>query len=121
LHAKQNPFTAKSGRKPNTERKEMNTKHFSKLPLKKGEVIKLTRPKGRAIKVDSGQIWITQSSSAVDTFVEAGDSYFVREDGMLVAEAMTQTMLSTSCPQRIPDAKPQMTTSLVWNCKGPEK
>lgn len=72
----------------------MNSTSFARFPMKKGEVIKLPKPKGYVIKADIGQLWITQSNLHEDVFVADGQSFSVHAEGVLVAEAMTDSFMS---------------------------
>jgi hypothetical protein len=74
----------------------MDVKRFTRFPLKKGEVIKLAPRKGDVIKADSGHLWITQSNLTQDFFIVPGDLYIAREKGVLVAEALSHSLVSLS-------------------------
>lgn len=60
----------------------------------KGEVITMAKPKDCVIQVDSGRLWITQTNQNDDIFIEAGRACTPKENGFLVAEAMSNTVMS---------------------------
>jgi Protein of unknown function (DUF2917) len=72
----------------------MKTNQVTRFPLKKGEVITMTKPKDCVIQVDSGRLWITQTNQNDDVFIEAGNACTPKENGFLVAEAMSHTVMS---------------------------
>lgn len=72
-------------------------KQLSQRTLKKGEVITMSKPKDCVIQVDSGRLWITQSNQRDDIFVDAGSACIPTEMGLLVAEAMSNTVISMGC------------------------
>ncbi len=80
----------------------MSAAHFVRFPMKKGEVIKLAQPKGCTIKADSGQLWITQTNIKDDVFLAPGEVYTARQNGLLVAEAMTNSLMSMNYAKRKP-------------------
>jgi len=67
---------------------------ISKRSLIKGEVITMAKPKDCVIQVVSGRLWITQSNQRADIFVDAGSACIPKEMGLLVAEAMSNTVMS---------------------------
>lgn len=67
---------------------------ITKLSMMKGEVITMAKPKDCVIQVESGRLWITQSNQSDDIFVEAGSACVLKEMGLLVAEAMSNTVMS---------------------------
>jgi Protein of unknown function (DUF2917) len=77
----------------------MNPTRFARFPMKKGEVIKVSQPKGCTIKADSGQLWITQTDISDDFFVAAGEVYTASQDGVLIAEAMSNSFMSLTYPE----------------------
>jgi hypothetical protein len=74
----------------------MSTDRFIRIPMKKGEVFKLARPKGCVIRAVSGGLWITQSNKIEDTFVNQGEMFVANDEGVLLAEALESGVMSVS-------------------------
>ncbi len=72
----------------------MSDSRFSRFPLKKGEVISVANPAGAVIKVDRGQLWITQTNQHEDIFIAAGASYAPKQNGLVVIQAMESVLMS---------------------------
>ncbi len=72
----------------------MDSNRFARFPMTKGEVFKLTQPKGCTIKAGNGRLWITQTHHREDIFVEPGGEFVASESGLLIAEALSNTMLT---------------------------
>lgn len=62
--------------------------------MMKGEVITMAKPKDCVIHVDSGLLWVTQTNQSDDIFIDAGRDWTPKENGLLVAEAMSNTVMS---------------------------
>ena len=62
--------------------------------MMKGEVITMAKPKDCVIQVDSGRLWITQTNQSDGIFIEAGRACTPKQNGLLVAEAMSNTVMS---------------------------
>ncbi|PFH10267.1 Protein of unknown function (DUF2917) [Collimonas sp. PA-H2] len=80
----------------------MKTSQVTRFPMKKGEVITMTKPKDCVIQVDSGRLWITQTNQSDDIFIEAGSACTPKENGFLVAEAMSHTVMSMRYVKPVP-------------------
>jgi len=80
----------------------MKNSQITRFPLKKGEVITMAKPKDCVIQVDSGRLWITQTNQSDDVFIEAGNACTPKENGFLVAEAMSNTVLSMKYVKPVP-------------------
>ncbi len=72
----------------------MDSNRFARFPMTKGEVFKINRPKGCTIKAGNGRLWITQTDHPEDIFVEPGGEFVASECGVLIAEALSNTMLT---------------------------
>jgi len=64
--------------------------------MKKGEVFKLARPKGCVIRAISGGLWITQSNHIEDIFIDKGNAFVAKEEGVLLAEALEASVMSVT-------------------------
>jgi hypothetical protein len=62
--------------------------------MMKGEVITMAKPKDCVIHVASGRLWVTQTNQNDDIFIEAGSDWTPKQNGLLVAEAMSNTVMS---------------------------
>jgi len=62
--------------------------------MMKGEVITMAKPKDCVIHVDSGRLWVTQTNQSDDIFIDAGRDWTTKANGLLVAEAMSNTVMS---------------------------
>lgn len=76
----------------------MNTQSRTRFPLSKNEVITLNRPLGWSIKAHTGRLWITQSNNFGDIFLEEGQVFVAKENGVLIAEAMNHALVSFESP-----------------------
>lgn len=72
----------------------MKASQSTKFHMLKGELITLAKPKDCVIQVDSGRLWITQTNQSDDIFIEAGRACTPKVNGFLVAEAMSNTVMS---------------------------
>lgn len=72
----------------------MKTNQISKYSMMKGEVITMAKPKDCVIQVDSGRLWVTQTNQSDDIFIDAGCACTPKDNGFLVAEAMSNTVMS---------------------------
>ncbi|MEO6918187.1 MAG: DUF2917 domain-containing protein [Collimonas sp.] len=90
----------------------MDSSRFIRIPLKKGEVFKLARPKGCVIRTVSGGLWITQANQTEDTFINQGGVFVAKEEGVLLAEAMESTLMSITY-QPAPSVRPQSILAAV--------
>ena len=61
------------------------------LQLTFNEFLRLQGAKGAAIEVLDGKVWITEDGRAGDRFLEAGRSYRVSGEGLVVVGAENQT------------------------------
>lgn len=87
---------------PTRLERDMKTSQVTQFPLKKGEVITMAKPKDCVIQVDSGRLWITQTNQSADVFIEAGSTCTPKENGFLVAEAMSHTVMSMKYVKPVP-------------------
>lgn len=72
----------------------MKPSQITSFPMMKGELITIARPKDCVIQVDSGRLWITQTNQSDDIFIDAGRACSPKQNGFLVAEAMSNTVMS---------------------------
>lgn len=72
----------------------MKPSQISKFSMKKGDVISVAKPQDCVIQVDSGRLWVTQTNLNDDIFIDAGCACTTRQKGLLVAEAMSNTVMS---------------------------
>jgi len=69
------------------------------LHLRKGRVIQIeSMPTPLRIECQQGRLWITQSGTAQDTILAAGESFKPRAQGRVVIEA-----LETACVAQTPE------------------
>ena len=61
------------------------------LQLTFNEVLRMQGAQGAAIEVLDGKVWITEDGRAADRFLEAGRSYRVAGQGLVVIGAETPT------------------------------
>ncbi len=61
------------------------------LQLTFNEFLRLQGAKGAAIEVLDGKVWITEDGRRADRFLEAGRSYRVAGEGLVVVGAETKT------------------------------
>jgi uncharacterized protein YjiS (DUF1127 family) len=61
------------------------------LQLTFNEFLRLQRAKGAAIRVLDGKVWITEDGRQGDRFLEAGRSYRVAGEGLVVVGAEDKT------------------------------
>ncbi len=61
------------------------------LQLTFNEFLRLQRAKGAAIEVLDGKVWITEDGRRGDRFLEAGRSYRVAGEGLVVVGAENKT------------------------------
>jgi hypothetical protein len=57
------------------------------LRMKPNDLLKLRGARGAAIDVVAGRVWITEDGRAQDSFVDAGSSYHVGGDGLVLVGA----------------------------------
>ena len=55
--------------------------------LRKGELLRLRRAKGRTITCESGSLWITEEGIPGDVILGVGESYHFTGRGLAVIEA----------------------------------
>jgi len=64
------------------------------LQLTFNEFLRLQGAKGAAIQVLDGKVWITEDGRQGDRFIEAGRSYRVAGEGLVVVGAENQTRVA---------------------------
>lgn len=77
----------------------MDSRNVTRFPMTQGEVIRLNRPQGWAIKAHTGRIWITQTNQSEDIFLDAGNVFVAQDGGVLIAEAMNNALVSLTGPK----------------------
>ncbi len=82
----------------------MDSQRVTRFPMSKGEIIRINQPAGWSIKAHTGRFWITQSNHHEDIFLDAGNVFVAKSDGILIAEAMNHALLSLTGPNptRVP-------------------
>ena len=63
------------------------------VSLEEGEFLRLARPQGTQLMVESGKLWITQPSRNEDVWLQDGDSTQLQEPGPALVEAIRMTRL----------------------------
>ena len=65
------------------------------LQLKHNDFLRLRGARGAAIEVVDGRVWITEDGREADSFLDAGRSYRVHGDGLVLvgAESTTEVRL----------------------------
>lgn len=74
----------------------MSTSRFSRFPMKKGEVFKLTQPRGCIVRAEKGRLWITQTHQSTDYLVEGGGTFVAHGNELVVVEALAATLVSVT-------------------------
>jgi Protein of unknown function (DUF2917) len=63
------------------------------LELPVGSAFKLSAARGSALGVAEGRVWITEEGVIEDSFLNAGQSYAVQGQGMVIVSAETDVRL----------------------------
>jgi Protein of unknown function (DUF2917) len=57
------------------------------LPMPSGSAFRLSNAKATTLKVQSGLVWITEEGVDEDCFLQIGEHYAVRGDGLVIVSA----------------------------------
>jgi hypothetical protein len=63
------------------------------VSLEEGEFLRLSKPQGTQVLVESGRLWITQPSRNEDVWLQDGERTELQEPGPALVEAVRMTRL----------------------------
>ena len=61
---------------------------LTSLGLSGRRIVRLENARGRRLRVESGEVWITQERSSVDAIVKAGESFTISRPGTTLVSAL---------------------------------
>jgi Protein of unknown function (DUF2917) len=89
----------------------------SRITLAHGSLMRVENGRGRELRVENGSVWITQSGSTEDVWLDAGQSWRIEHDGLTLVSAGHRTpfALVVLDPPVIPAATLGERLRRFWN------
>jgi hypothetical protein len=67
------------------------------IGLTRGGLLRIEDGRGTRVRVETGEVWITQAEDPNDVYLRAGESFLLDRDGVALLQACSRTPLTMVC------------------------